>query len=137
MATVNEKFAQALRSRLNGKSESLLGEHAGKGMLALARAAEVAPEILAAAAAEALGHPFTDCLSDRPVSHRFVTSVPISYARDHGMIGLAGDNGAMVVALADLAQWSQLEVLRRVLGQAVKPLFAPRPEILRAVNVAY
>ena len=136
MATVNEKFAQALRARLNGQFESLLAGRAGQGLLALARGAKVPPEVIASAAAEALGHPFADVLADRPVSHRFVTSAPISYARDHALIGLAGENGAMVVALSDLAQWAQLEVLRRVLGEAIKPLFAPRQEILRAINVA-
>jgi general secretion pathway protein E len=89
------------------------------------------------ATAEALGVPFVESLNGRPVSHEFLTAVPIAFARRHAVLGLGGDNGTMPVALSGLARWPHLQVLSRVLGKSTVPLFVPRAEILRAINAAY
>jgi general secretion pathway protein E len=43
----------------------------------------------------------------------------------------------MTIAIADVANWQQLENLAKLLSCHVKPLFAPREEILRTINAAY
>ena len=75
------------------------------------------------AAAEALGLVFVTDLPARAPSAEFVERIPINFARQHGVLGLAGENGgAMPVVLGDLAAWGQLQVLSRFLGRAVEPL---------------
>jgi hypothetical protein len=110
---------------------------AGTHSPARAREAAVDDDAIASATAEALGLPYAEDLSGRPVSHDFLTAVPIAFARRHGMIGLAGEDQSMPVALADLAQWPHLQILAKILGKRIQPFFAPRAEILRAINAAY
>ena len=137
VAAVNERFAAALRSRVNGQLAAALAEGDGSCSLACARQAEVPCDVAAAAAAEALGMDFQEDLAGLTVSHDFLSSVPIAFARRHGLIGLAGTNGELSVAMADLAQWPQLQVLGKVLRRRIRPIFAPRCQILRAINAAY
>ncbi|HOF18820.1 MAG TPA: type II secretion system ATPase GspE [Phycisphaerae bacterium] len=136
MSEINAKFSQALKSRLNGKG-AVADLNGPLDSPARARQAEVPADAITAATAEAMGLPFHEALTDRPVSHEFLTSVPISFARRHGIIGLAGENGAMPLAISDLSQWLQLGVLGRMLGKKIDPFFAPREEILRTINAAY
>src|SRR5688572_24070501 len=89
------------------------------------------------ALAETLGLPFVNDLPARAASADFVEKVPIGFARQHGVIGLAGGNGRMPVALGDLAGWDQLQVLSRFLGRAVEPLLAPPADVAAAINAAY
>jgi general secretion pathway protein E len=92
---------------------------------------------LARGFAAALGLPLAEGLDKRPVSHEFLSRVPISFARRHGMLGLAGTNGSMTVVISDLAQWPQLECLGKILGKDIQPLFCARAEVIRAINAAY
>jgi general secretion pathway protein E len=41
------------------------------------------------------------------------------------------------MALSDLAQWPQIEALSKLFQKEIRPVFAPREEILRAINAAY
>jgi len=136
MATVNQRFADALRSRLNGRFETLLPAPEAC-CPAQACQAGVEDDLVTAAAAEALGIEFTDSLAARPASPDFVARVPIAFARRHGLLGLAAEGGEVRVAVADLAHWGLIEVLRQALGREVRVIFAPRAEILRAINAAY
>jgi len=136
MATVNERFAAALRSRLNGRFEGL-GVSPETCSPAQAHQAGVEDDVVTAAAAEALGIEFTDTLASRPASQDFVTRVPISFARRHCLLGLAAENGEVEVAVADLGHWGLIQVLRQTLDREVRVVFAPRAEILRAINAAY
>jgi len=140
VALINDKFAEALAGRLDGRAGKLLsgnnGEAGGLGLAAAWRA-DVPEADIAAATAEALGVPFLEDLSTQQISPKFVASVPIGFARRHGVIGLASANGRMTVAIADLARWAQLAVLAKVLRKPVSPVFAPRGEILRTINAAY
>ena len=85
MALVNEQFAAALRARLNGKSESILAECDGRCGLAHARQAEVSAETISQATAEVLGVGYCQSLREHPVSHEFVSAVPIGFARRYCM----------------------------------------------------
>src|SRR5881227_3388848 len=89
------------------------------------------------AAAESLGLPFVSDLSARPASAEFVERIPIGFARQHGVIGLSGGNGRMPVALGDLANWDQLQVLSRFLGRPVEPVLASPADVAAAINAAY
>ncbi len=138
MPQVNDKFAVAMRA--------LLDETAAPGSPhrdaectspAQARQMEHSDLTVARATAETLGLPFAEKLAHLPVSHSFLQAVPIAYARRHGLIGLAGENGDVSVALADLAQWPHLQTLGKILDKRVRPILAPREEILRTINAAY
>src|SRR5690348_13894004 len=93
--------------------------------------------------AESLGLTFVEDLASRAASPEFVEKVPIGFARQHGVLGLAkgaeGANGTskMPVALGDLSAWGQLQVLSRFLGRPVEPMLAPPADVAAAINVAY
>ena len=136
MSAIHERFAASLKARLNGRTGSVADE----GLLASparARQAGIPEDLVAAASAEALGLEFVEDLSHLPVSHEFLSAVPIAFARRHGLIGLADGEGSMRVAVADAAQWPQLQSMAKLFGKAVRPLVAPRQEILRTINTAY
>jgi len=106
VATVYERFSEALRALGNGQVAD------GAVMPtspAQARAAEWPEDLIARASARALDVPYAESLAHRPVSHQFLQSVPIGFARRHGVVGLAdgaaetGDTGCLTLALADLA----------------------------------
>ena len=87
--------------------------------------------------AEALESPYWAGVDDRQVSSAFVEAVPIAYARRHALAALESPDGQMVLVMADLAAWPQLQILRRRLGVTLRPAFAPREAILRAIDAAY
>ena len=137
MPSIHDKFSSAIASRLNGRSEALASEGTSPRSPTQARQAKVEQPDIAAATAEALQKTFVEDLAGRSVSHEFLSAVPIAFARRHALIGLAGENGCMSVAVSDLAQWPQLQTLGKLLGKRIEPVFAPREEILRTVNAAY
>ena len=137
MGRVNEEFAAALRSRLSGRSGPSLDTADGYCSPAWARRVDIDDETILAAAAEVLGLRFLHNLSDHPVSTDFLTTVPIAFARAHGLIGLTGERDSMTVALSDIGQWEQVQALGKILNVRISPIFAPREEILRAINAAY
>ncbi len=136
MASVNERFAEALKSRVNGEYAALLSAPQ-TCCPAHARQAGVGAETITAATAEALGLEFAESLAALPASHDFLARVPIGFARRHGLLGLAAPGGRLRLALADVAQWPQVQVLEKVLARPLVPVLAPRGEILRAINAAY
>ncbi len=136
MAEVHDKFAAALRARLNGAAGDIVAD-GGRWCPSRARQVEAPAEAVTAATAEALGAEYVESLTARPASCDFLAAVPIAFARRHGMLGLASGNGVIPIAMADLAQGSHLRELQKILGKPVEPVFVPRPEILRAINAAY
>jgi general secretion pathway protein E len=137
VASVNERFSQAIRCRLNGGHDAAFPESGGCCTPAHAQQANVIEETVSSAAAEALDVPYTASIAGRKVSPEFLAKIPIAYARREALVGLTGSDGSMDVALADVAQWSQVQVVGKVLGKPVQPVLAPREEILRAINEAY
>jgi general secretion pathway protein E len=137
LAHINDKFAAAIKHRLNGQAETLSFDVAGGYGLVHARQAQIAGETVLAAAAEVLGIPFEASLKDKPVSNDFLTSVPIAFARRCCVVGLCGDNGVMQLAIGDLAQWQQSQTISKMLRRQVELIFVPPAEILRTINVAY
>jgi len=96
------------------------------------------------AAAELLDIPFLDDLLDYPTSPTFADRIPIGFARQFGMVGVETrvpneeqPSGIITVALADIAQLDQLDVVNRLIGQHVQPALAPAHIIESAINRAY
>src|SRR5687767_11136887 len=109
-----------------------------------ARVTMVRPRDTGAAAARADlgatagGLPVIGDLPSRPASAEFVERVPIAFARQHGVLGLAADGDArMPVAIADVSAWEQLQVVARFLGRPVEPVLAPAADLAAAINAAY
>ncbi len=137
MPGIHDRFSEAIAGRLNGRGQALAAEGVSLRSPAEARQAKIEQPDIAAATAKALQKTFIEDLTGRSVSHEFLSAVPIAFARQHALIGLAAENGCMSVAVADLAQWPQLQTLGKLLGKRIEPVFAPREEILRTVNAAY
>src|SRR5688500_17299528 len=81
--------------------------------------------------------PAAEDLSTYVASAEFVSAIPISFARQHSIMGFEGDGGRLVVALGDVEKWQELDVVARFLGKAVSPLLAPRAAVIAAINHAY
>src|SRR3954451_13296435 len=84
--------------------------------------------------------PTVDSLGGREPSAEFVERVPIHFARQHGLLGLVGENGKLPVAVADTKAgdaWDALQVVSRYLGRPVQPLVAPAAQVSAAINEAY
>jgi general secretion pathway protein E len=102
-----------------------------------ARLANLAENELIQAAAAALEVPFTTTLAGRPSAGAFLRKFPISFARKHAVLALAEEERELPVALPGPEGCPLLDVIGRVLGRQAAPLFAPRAEILQAINQAY
>jgi len=76
-------------------------------------------------------------LQGREPSAAFVKRVPIRFSRQKGVLGLAGEDGAMCVAMADVDDRLTQDVLRRWLGCAIRPMPADREQLSAAINRAY
>ncbi len=87
--------------------------------------------------AESLGVPFLTALADRPASVAFVERIPIAFARNHCLLGLADDGPAMPILIGNADSWPLLDVVSRYLQRPVRPLFARRGHVHAAVNAAY
>lgn len=85
----------------------------------------------------ALGLAYMDDLTQQKACPQFVEKIPISFARQHGVLGLASENGKLSVAIGDLSAWGQLDVISRFLGQPVCPVVAPASQVAAAINTAY
>ncbi|HET6325412.1 MAG TPA: ATPase, T2SS/T4P/T4SS family [Planctomycetaceae bacterium] len=67
----------------------------------------------------------------------FVKRFPIGFARQHGVVALVGEVAEPVVVISGPDDWPALDTVNRVLGIHAPPLFAPREEILGAINSVY
>ena len=139
MTSIYAKFASQLRSKVNGQFEAAFGADAAACTPADALAAGICEDDVTEAVAAALGVAFIPDLTDQPVSRVFCGQVPISFARRHGVVGLTspGSTGDGRVAIPGLAQLTQVQALSQLLGEPLEPVFAPRKEILRIINLAY
>jgi general secretion pathway protein E len=81
--------------------------------------------------------PYLESLSHLATSADFVSKVPISFARQHKIMGFVGTGESLLLAMADENSWQQLDVVGRYLGRTASPAFAPEETILAAINDAY
>ncbi len=108
-----------------------------ESLLAWSRRVDLSAETIARTSAEALGIPFLECLHVRAPIPEFVRQFPIGFAREHAVLAVLDDNGTAVLSMPGPEAVSQLDVVGRVLARPVEPVFAPREEIIKAVNRAY
>lgn len=67
----------------------------------------------------------------------FVRDFPISFAREHAVLACLSDDGELELLMPGVSGWPLLDIVRRVLRKPLVPVFAPRAEILQAINQAY
>lgn len=87
-----------------------------------------------------LGLPVVESLGGREASAEFIERIPIHFARQHGLLGLIGENGKLPVAVGDSefpAAWDAIQVVSRYLGRPVQPFIAPSAVVSAAINDAY
>lgn len=70
-------------------------------------------------------------------SSEYTAKLDIAFSRRHGVLGLASKNGSLPVAVSNWAGWEQLDVISRVMGQPVTPVFSNGVNIQVAINAAY
>ena len=87
--------------------------------------------------ANLLGVPFHESLAEQQPSAEFVDRVPIGFAREHLVVGMASRGLLLSVVLGSVESWSQLDVLARHLRRRIEPSFAPREQVKVAINAAY
>ena len=87
--------------------------------------------------ANLLGVPFHESLAEQQPSAEFVDRVPIGFAREHLVVGMASRGVLLSVVLGSVESWSQLDVLARHLRRRIEPSFAPREQVKVAINAAY
>jgi len=133
MASVHDTFRQALLRLRNGAGKS--ADAIATPQHAIEQGASESE--VAHALAEALNRPYDSGVASAPPDPAFVQKVPIAFARKHGILALANSNGHVPVAISSLDQLDQLEAVGRLLGKVVQPVFAPRDQILAAINQAY
>jgi general secretion pathway protein E len=91
----------------------------------------------AEAMAVALGVTFIADIQTHTPSADFVERIPIAFARDHCILGLASESGPMPVAIGDVQHWQQLDVVARFMRRPIAPCLARPAQILSAINGAY
>ncbi|HVA51070.1 MAG TPA: ATPase, T2SS/T4P/T4SS family [Pirellulales bacterium] len=89
------------------------------------------------AASRAFDIPFLEDLSAHPPSALFVERIPIDFARQHELIGVALPDDRLGLALGSLASWRQADVVSRYLDRTIEPMFAPADHIRAAINSGY
>jgi general secretion pathway protein E len=136
MTSVHETFAAALGSVVTDGEDDNAPAPQPKTPSA-ARQAKVPDDHIARATARALGVPYIESLLEKPISQEFLMRVPISFARRHALVGLAGDSGQVRVVIADVAQLPQTDALGKMLDRPVTIGMADRNDILAAINAAY
>ncbi len=91
------------------------------------------------ALAEEVGIPFVDKIRNEDVPANLVDKIPISFARQHRLLGLAedGEFGPIRVAMANPLDPAPLDDLRALLGRTVLPVAATTEAIEDAINRVY
>ena len=137
MSKIYDGFYSALKSNLGSEYQAIYLDATGGILPAGARQAKISGEIITRSVGQALDIPYLDSLAEMPVNNEFVEKISISFARQHSVIGLGEKDGPVALAMADFQQWPQLQALSKILKMELRPIFAPRQEIHRAINAAY
>ena len=103
---------------------------------AAACSAAPAGRMASAVASEARARPEAD-VREEPPSVAFIKRVPISFARAKQVLGLATDNGAMRIAMAEPEDHRTRDILRRWLCGPIEAYPADPKQLGAAINRAY
>ena len=102
-----------------------------------AEASGVSEEDQLRALAESLSVSFVDDIRHLSPSETYLRHFEIAFSRQHRLLGIAGENESLQVAICDWNGWSRLDVISRVLGQPVEPLLTTEKAVRVAINAAY
>ncbi len=95
------------------------------------------PQRLARALAQEYRLPFEAHIDEHLLDTSLIAKVPINYARKNRLLPLVIENGAVLVAVADPANYEPLDDLRVLFGASIQPIVAPAQIIDEAINRAY
>jgi general secretion pathway protein E len=87
--------------------------------------------------AESLGLSFLHGVGERPPSAAFLKKIPIRFARQHCLLGLADEEATLPVLIGKVESWPLLDVVSRWLNRPVMPLLARSAHVVAAINTAY
>ncbi|MDR3198692.1 MAG: Flp pilus assembly complex ATPase component TadA [Planctomycetaceae bacterium] len=87
--------------------------------------------------AESLGLEFLHGIGERPPSAAFIRKIPIRFARQHCLLGLADDDNILPVLIGKTESYPLLDIVSRFLNRPVRPIFARSSHIFAAINTAY
>lgn len=76
-------------------------------------------------------------IRDEDIDPALLERVPLGFVKKNLALPLKRVNGSVTVALADPSGIYALQDLQRILGAPVKPVFASRSEIIKAVNRSF
>lgn len=85
----------------------------------------------------ALGIDFQDELSKTAVPQEFVERVPVSFAREHNLVGVGRRGAAYLVATSDPSHIFALDNVALAVGAPTLPVLAPRGEVAALIDRAY
>ncbi len=104
---------------------------------AAARVADADPKAIARALSRLSGLPVLERIDVDSIDVEKIRRLPLSIARENGILPLYVANDELVVGMAELAAFSALDDLRILYGQPVRPVLVPSDELTRATNEAY
>jgi len=104
---------------------------------ALGRVQGVNPRALAQALSDLSGLPVVDNIPDEHLEPGLVAQLPMSIARERGLLPLYESDGEVVVGLADLSALPTLDDLRVLLSRPVRPVLVPADVLGDAINRTY
>jgi len=91
----------------------------------------------ARAVATHFGLPFAESLPRDDSIAELIADLPINYAKRCQLLPIARENGHVVVATADPGNLGAMDDMRLLLRQPVRPLVAPAPVVIDAINRIY
>ncbi|MBM4374809.1 MAG: type II secretion system ATPase GspE [Deltaproteobacteria bacterium] len=92
------------------------------------------PPAIARALADEFGLPFTDFIDVAAVSLPLVERIPITYAKQHGLLVVAEDDAAVHCVVADPLDVTAADDVRALFGKPVELTVATPDAVLEAIN---
>jgi general secretion pathway protein E len=84
-----------------------------------------------------LGIPYQADIDDSRIDTVLVNHLPLAFARNHLLLPLREENGAILAACGDPADFQAIDELRGLYSRPVKTVAVPRQVVLDAINRVY
>ncbi|WP_010583124.1 GspE/PulE family protein [Schlesneria paludicola] len=101
------------------------------------RRAALPEQLVLRATARVLNLPVWETLTGFRPAVTFIREFPIGFARQHLVLAGLNDADQLYLVMPGIEGWPHLDTVRRVLQKTILPAFAPRAEILKAINAGY
>ncbi|MGH7907768.1 MAG: hypothetical protein ACREP6_14185, partial [Candidatus Binataceae bacterium] len=92
---------------------------------ALVEMGALEPQRLARALAQEYRIPFQASIDENSLDNTLLARVPINYAKKNRLLPLSAEHGAIIVAIADPANFEPLDDLHVMFGMPVQAVIAP------------